>query len=499
MSLRPDFNDTQKWVTRPGVWIFDEHRRKFKEPSGKVHKEDFNRQRLQRIANKMNALDRAGTYCPLTLGHTVDDLFDDDGKLTYKAKESDQPETVGYADGYEVAWHEGLQRYAIRTKYRLRRDRFNEAQSYPFSSVEIWTKRDQFHPIALLRRTPQRDLGSWTYRRGGHFVLRYSMDEFDDLQDEPGRPGIPPGLAAGGSEEGGPPEEDDAHDPVAPPADSGEGGGLDALGGGDEGMEGDDERMDDGPPDVDPEDWMKYKRCYRHGASEGGYHAKYSSQTGGGPAAGGDTPQASPGDAVIKPNKMRRGAQQAPQKGTQKLKPKDQERMQRGTIQDMLLRMQRSSEKFQAEMRREIAAVRGESENLKYQRDLAQVEQILDKVEQVVSIDRAYQAEMLMGMDAEKREGYAEQLMQYGRPDPAKVRMVSTEQAPLRMERSGVGPRERVTVTGGTGRADTGFGDQHLEKANKYMRAHPGCDWDEAMEYVRGKRTLEGQATNGRR
>lgn len=166
----PNFDDTAEWEPIGGVNVFDEHEEHDKD--GNVVR-SFKRADLQEIADNCNARAAAGNLCPITIGHTVDD-----------PREPLQPESVGYARNFAVGWDQKLQRYVIRATYYLRKGDAEKAKTYPRTSVELWGRDKFFDPIALLRRTPQRDLGQWTYARGGQPKLRYAMDtDRDGLPD----------------------------------------------------------------------------------------------------------------------------------------------------------------------------------------------------------------------------------------------------------------------------------------------------------------------------
>lgn len=234
MGVEPRFDDPSRWEVLTARNVFDEHT---DERKGKSVRR-FTRADLDEIARRCNVRDRKGQCCPLTLGHTRDD-----------APEKDQPEIVGYARNFRVAYDERLGRHVIRADYYLRRDRAREAREYPNVSVEYWPDGRFFDPIALLRRTPQRDLGQWTYHRkqaGTAAVIRYAMgdkpvaDEREDEREEDKGPA-------------GPPDKD------APPPDEGRAEG-DPDG---EGDRREDEPERPGDPDVEPEFHQKVMKCIR--------------------------------------------------------------------------------------------------------------------------------------------------------------------------------------------------------------------------------------------
>lgn len=180
-----ELDDPRRYVKRAGVAVFDAHTER--DGEGDVVRR-FSRADLEEIARNGNARALRGSPCPLTLGHTDPDEQD----------ERKQPEIVGYAKNYRVAHSAALNRWVLTADFFIRKDRHREASGFPRVSVELWPgKGDRFlDPIALLRRTPRRDLGQWCYARSqaGAAVLRYSMhanqkgaavaDEFDDLGDE---------------------------------------------------------------------------------------------------------------------------------------------------------------------------------------------------------------------------------------------------------------------------------------------------------------------------
>lgn len=162
----PDFSDRNAWDVTADVAVFDEHADRDK--GGKVVRK-FTREDLEEIARRTNARDARGQPCPLTLGHTRDE-----------APEPEQPEIVGYARNFRVRYDDRLGRHTIRADYYLRKDRASEARGYPRTSVELWPTDKFFDPIALIRRTPRRDLGQWTYGRSRGATappIRYAMGE----------------------------------------------------------------------------------------------------------------------------------------------------------------------------------------------------------------------------------------------------------------------------------------------------------------------------------
>lgn len=179
----PNFDDASAWEKVEGVNVFDAHEERA--PDGTLLRK-FGRGDLEEIARNCNARDEQGNLCPLTIGHTLDN-----------PSEPVQPEHVGYARRFAVGWDYRLQRYVIRATYYLRKEDADRAKTYPRTSVELWGKDRFFDPIALLRRTPQRDLGQWTYSRNSHQEkLRYSMDDTTPVAAVPAVPAAAPAVPA---------------------------------------------------------------------------------------------------------------------------------------------------------------------------------------------------------------------------------------------------------------------------------------------------------------
>src|SRR5215468_9607095 len=126
----------------PGVTIFDEHEELG--PDGQPVRR-FERGDLEDIAVRCNARD-AVQPCPLTIGHTRDNVPEDQ-----------QPEIVGYARSFRVAYSAQLGRHILQADFHLYPHRAGYARQFPRVSVELWPNDRVIDPVALLRRTPQRD------------------------------------------------------------------------------------------------------------------------------------------------------------------------------------------------------------------------------------------------------------------------------------------------------------------------------------------------------
>ncbi len=163
-ELAKHLSDPRRFIRRPDRAVFDEH----EEHDGKKKVRSFSKAHLEKIARNSNERDRKGQPCPITIGHTDPDNPD----------EKAQPEIVGYARHFKVRYDKVLDRWTLRADFFIRRERMGEAEDYPRVSVELWPQALFIGPVALLKRTPQRDVGQWTYiKHGSQQVLRYRMQE----------------------------------------------------------------------------------------------------------------------------------------------------------------------------------------------------------------------------------------------------------------------------------------------------------------------------------
>ena len=175
MSI-PDFADTSRWAPHANVNVFREH--EIKDRAGKIVRA-VDKAKLDTICRNLNVKDSQGQLCAITIGHTIDDEHDDQGKLIFKAKETDQPQIAGYAREFKVCYDGALKAFVIRAgKWYIDRAKEAEAKSYPRVSPEWWPKGDLLEPISIIRRTPRLDLGQWCYTRNGQRI-RYAMGEWD--------------------------------------------------------------------------------------------------------------------------------------------------------------------------------------------------------------------------------------------------------------------------------------------------------------------------------
>lgn len=173
-SLRR-FEDPSLWEVFENVPVFDEHDETQEveqqghdgRPRTVTQVVRFDRRRLEQIAANCNAREaRTGDVAPVTVGHT------------HKGTdETQQPPIVGYARRYTVGPFGPQGKLAVAATFFMRKNQrlvtdkagrpltpSEILSEYPRRSVELWPE-DILDPIALLRRTPQRDLGITTYQR----------------------------------------------------------------------------------------------------------------------------------------------------------------------------------------------------------------------------------------------------------------------------------------------------------------------------------------------
>lgn len=185
-EIDAELNDPTKYVRVPGRVIFDEHDEVYWEKDGRPVPEGtagakrkvrrFSKDRLEEIASRCNERDATGSLSPIIFGHTDPKQKD----------ETRQPRGRGYAREYAVAYSEPLGRHVITSTFFVKKADYAEAKTYPRVSIELWDRHGVIDPIALLRRTPARDLGQWTYSRDDGPVLRYAMgaEQMDENDDD---------------------------------------------------------------------------------------------------------------------------------------------------------------------------------------------------------------------------------------------------------------------------------------------------------------------------
>ncbi len=152
------------------VPVFDEHDEY--DAKGQLARR-FDAAKLTQIARTSNARRRTGDLAPIGAGHTVTDQYDPATRqLLYKAKETDQPPIWGYVGEFKVGRYGPGGKLAIVADFYMRRKITIETpngertlsgrqalEEFPRRSIELWYADDTIDWVALLRRTPQRDLG----------------------------------------------------------------------------------------------------------------------------------------------------------------------------------------------------------------------------------------------------------------------------------------------------------------------------------------------------
>jgi hypothetical protein len=152
---RRRFDRSDDWVIRDAVPVFAEHEKTVKAKDGTDDVVRFDRDALQEIAANCNRREsETGDACPLILGHIPND-----------AAEMDLGDIVGYARNFRVGRFGPAQKLGILATFYFLKDKYDAAMQHPRRSVELWTRDQIIDPIALLKRTPQLDLGLLTYQR----------------------------------------------------------------------------------------------------------------------------------------------------------------------------------------------------------------------------------------------------------------------------------------------------------------------------------------------
>ncbi len=219
----------------------------------------FDEKKLRQIADECNErAKRTGDLSPFGPGHLLYDQKDPKtGMVTYKAKETDQPPVWGFFHNFRVGEFGPEKVKAILADMLVRKDKRDEAMTYPRRSVELWAKSNFIDWVALLRRTPQRDLGVLTHS-AGDFKVCYAMeasmpDPTTPPTDKPPAPAAPPAPPA--------PAAPAAQPAVTPAAVA-------------------------GPEGVPPEFHQYFKACMQHAAAHPqGYAASPGPTNGAMPAA----------------------------------------------------------------------------------------------------------------------------------------------------------------------------------------------------------------------
>lgn len=463
----PDFTNATQWERRPGVNVFDEHERKLtrrKKVDGKDVDESvtvqFKKHDLEQIAAECNERDRTGNFCALSLGHTLD------GR-----PEIEQPPHVGYARQFYVAYDNTLKRYVIRATYYIRRDRLGAAVEFPRTSVEYWHDRKFFDPIALLRRTPARDLGQWTYAldRGevlpisvlgsdgscalgilekgqwtyarsdpSQLVLRYAMAEEVIKKEE---------------EVKEKPEHKHQPDPTLSPG---------------------------GPEGVPPEFSEHFMKCAAHHFPKlAEMHSKYGMGTGG-PAAGAvpaPVPPIPP-PLSIHPEPPIHMSKSEVERLSKVQSEIDALRMQMQAIAPKVTETQTQYAETQAWR----ASLERENRLFRFERDLTQMAL-------KYSIDLVEEMNRVKDYSQDQFDSHMHVLQKYASPNPvtATTGWLPTEAPKPTMQFDKDKGIFRASGGPETGRQERVFGEAELEIADRYMAENPEVGWKEARAHAMGE------------
>lgn len=462
------FHDPNRYVLVPNRNVFDSHKEEYFEPiyddkgkpviDSETKKQktrkvewDFDKDELEEIAAINNARNNAGDFSPLAIGHTIRDEPD----------ETKQPELVGAALEYHVGWDEPHNRWMLRANYYIRKEDYERAKSFPFTSIELHPSDKAIHPVSLIRRTPRRDLGAWTFHRatncysraisrfdprtGRHgTVLRYSR--FDSETEEPNMADMPTDTP-----------------PAAPPA------------------------MDDHEM---TEQYMRDCLPHIHAIASHPHHGamvqKYMAQPEPAPVG---TPDSSPAEDLEKKDEppIQNAAQPSATNGSM---PKPIERA--GSTDDEVKRMQREQEAIKfSRLESRLDALEKENKQLQDERKQDAIKFARSESENVAKqlvyegfdIDIPTEVDRMAPMTPDQRAKHADYVRQYHRKAPVDV-------APF------VGRRDPVTPAMGGVDDDTATAKHEMEVL-QFQRKHKGMTWEQAEEAIAKKKSGGAAATNG--
>ncbi len=464
MTPRPDFGNPALWEVHKDLNVFAEHTRQVKDRDGHKRTIRFTRDKLERIAKRNNARDEKGQPCPLMLGHTEDGV-----------PETQQPPIVGYARTFRVAYDKDLKKWVIRAHYYLKKGRADEAKDYPRTSVEVWANDEFFDPIALLKRTPQLDLGQWTYGKGSHrgdVKLRYSMDDaYEDDRDDPkDKPEVSDGPED--RDEGERDEED--------------------TGKGNAGPEG---HHDEAPAEFHE----NFKKCMK----KHGYPLKEIMGDSNGPQDG-SFPGAT--DTSVPP--QRAPMRDEDEEGRKPYgKARDSKALRSSRNPDPLQERLDRLERYLKNLATQNREVQNENRTLSEERKCERLLRPLEDAGYRFNYEREIRT--MVGLNQDERQDHLEYIQSCYDRAPIGDTNLPLDGGPPVMSRynqpdENGNQQQRVRVTGGSeGRRSQDetpeFTEEHLVKAQAYIHKHPGCSDADAQEYAYGKRTLQGDVVQGRK
>jgi hypothetical protein len=168
MILSPKTYKTDEFDVRDGVPVLDEHI--LHDSEGKILAE-MTADKLETIARNNNRkIAETGDEVPIIVGHTKDHKDEDE-----------QPEIIGLADKFRVAWLFNTGRKAIFARLKFFRDKAHLIAKYPRRSVELWLKKLEIDPISVLgASTPERPLGLLRYSSGDGLHYSHLVEDHMD-------------------------------------------------------------------------------------------------------------------------------------------------------------------------------------------------------------------------------------------------------------------------------------------------------------------------------
>lgn len=155
---------SDRYVPVAGVPIFDEHSEY--DDEGNLTQR-FDKSKLEAICKECNKrAETTGDLSPFGPGHTISG-----------APEQSQPPIWGYVHNYRIGKYGPDQKTGILADLYVKKtvkdngDTLTAQEAldaYPRRSIELWVKDKMIDWVALLKRTPQRDLGLLTYDKTTH-------------------------------------------------------------------------------------------------------------------------------------------------------------------------------------------------------------------------------------------------------------------------------------------------------------------------------------------
>lgn len=192
--------DSPDFETIPNVPVYDEHDEY--DAKGKLTLR-VDKAYLTELAKRINARNRGGSLGTIGPGHTIPDQYDDDGNVTVAVPEEFQPPIWGYWSNARVEPFGPEGKLGLLVDYHVMRE-VEERQKdgttklvdgvkavkerFPRPSVELWPVSKIIDWIALLRRTPMRDVGQMVYSRERNETVTVPLTEKQRRYDLNRRP-----------------------------------------------------------------------------------------------------------------------------------------------------------------------------------------------------------------------------------------------------------------------------------------------------------------------